>query len=283
MTINEDLLMDLADCGSPERLLAVILEHHPAWRPPVDIETFARTVGIIDFVDLDADGFVGALQTDMEKTKGIILAASGLSRARRRFTVSHELGHYLIPAHRGDKRCTPRDLMESRRDTSHQKEEAQANRFAAGLLMPKPWFVDQIDTLGTPDIDHLRILGATYDVSQEAAASRYAELSAEACAFVFLKDGRIRYSRASRSFPDLAIRSGDLAPSECHDASNARSWQDVRASDWLRPTSERNPELRVQILNQVRGFQTALLLIDTIDEIDAEEDDDLLRKYTPRF
>ncbi|WP_448659196.1 ImmA/IrrE family metallo-endopeptidase [Sphingomonas sp. CJ99] len=275
--------MDLADCGSPERLLAVILQHHPEWRPPVDIETFARTVGIIDFVDLEADGFVGALQTDMEKTKGIILAAAGLSRARRRFTVSHELGHYLIPAHRGDKRCTTRDLLESRRETSHQKEEAQANRFAAGLLMPKPWFVDQVHSFGSPDIDHLRILSATYDVSQEAAGSRYAELTGEACAFVFLKDGRIRYSRTSRYFPDLAIRSGDQAPSECRDADNARAWQDVRASDWLKPTLARQSDLRMQILNQANGFQTALLFMDSVEESEAEEDDDLVRRYTPRF
>lgn len=275
--------MDLADCGSPERLLAVILEHHPEWRPPVDVETFARSVGIIDFMDLEVDGFVGALRTDMEKTKGIILSAAGLTPARRRFTISHELGHYLIPAHRGDKRCTSKDLKETGRETLHQKEEAQANRFAAGLLMPKPWFTAQVDELGEPDLDHLRVLAASYSVSQEAAANRYTELSSEKCAIVFLKDGRVRYSRASRSFPAISLRSGDQAPSECFQARNDRSWQIARVADWLKPAPGRHPELRLQILNQAKGFQTALLMIDAAEDDDAGEFHDLEASYTPRW
>lgn len=283
MSVNEALLMDLADCGSPERLLAVILEHHPEWRPPVDVEAFARSVGIIDFMDLEVDGFVGALQTDMEKTKGIILSAAGLTPARRRFTISHELGHYLIPAHRRDKRCTIKDLKETGRETLHQKEEAQANRFAAGLLMPKPWFTVQVDELGEPDLAHLRVLAASFSVSQEAAANRYIELSSERCAVVFLKDGRVRYSRSSRSFPALSLRSGDRVPAECNYAPNDRSWQDASPADWLKPAAENLPDLRLQILNQAKGFQTALLLIDAAEDEETGEKRDLETSYTPRW
>ena len=55
--MSDELLMDLADCGSPEKLIAVILKHHPAWTAPVPIEEFARTVNIVEFRELDADGF----------------------------------------------------------------------------------------------------------------------------------------------------------------------------------------------------------------------------------
>lgn len=174
--VNGALLMDLADCGSPERLLGVILDHHREWQPPVDVETFARSVGILEFRDLQVDGFVGALMTDLEKTKGVILSAAGMPPPRRRFTVAHELGHFIIAAHRGDKQCTSKDLMEMRRETLHQKEEAQANRFASGLLMPKPWFVAQTNGLGSPKIEHLRLLADTYGVSLEAAGNRYPNL-----------------------------------------------------------------------------------------------------------
>jgi len=279
--VNEVLLMDLADCGSPERLLAVILDHHRDWKPPVDVETFALSVGILEFRDLEVDGFIGALMTDLEKTKGIILSAAGMPTPRRRFTIAHELGHFLIPAHRGDKRCTAKDLMESGRETLHQKEEAQANRFAAGLLMPKPWFAGQIDDMGSPDVSHLRPLASTYEVSLEAVANRYAELCSEACAFVFLRNGRVRYARASRSFPTLVLRTGDAVSIPA--AARATSWTRADASDWIRPDGSRAPDLRIQVLDQANGFQTVLLHIDANDDEEAEELDDLVGRYQVRF
>ncbi|MCW1431345.1 ImmA/IrrE family metallo-endopeptidase [Novosphingobium sp. JCM 18896] len=283
--MNEELLMELADCGSPERLLSVILDHHPAWRPPVDIEAFGLTVGILEYRDLEVEGFVGALMTDIDKTKGVILSAAGLSVPRRRFTVGHELGHYLIGAHRGDKRCTSRDMLENRRETWHQKEEAQANRFAAGLLMPKPWFVAQMDELGSPDIRHLRAIASTYLVSIEAAANRYIELSCESCAFVFLRNGKVRYSRPSRSFPSLSIRPGDPAPSDCLVGANFEmAWSETDATDWLRTERQgRLPSVRMQRLDQADGFQTVLLLVDEVEEDQIDEEVSLEERYKPRF
>lgn len=285
MSVDKALLMELADCGSPERLLGVILAHHADWRPPVDVETFARSVGIIDFMDLEVDGFVGALQTDMEKTKGIILSAAGMPARRRRFTVAHELGHFLIAAHRGDKRCTAKDLLETRRETSHQKEEAQANRFAAGLLMPKPWFVEQTDAFGAPAVEHLRALADTYDVSLEAAANRWAELTPEACAFVFLRNGRIRYARPSRTFPPLSVRFGEAAPTGCAPRPGVvRRPVRVAGSEWLRwDGRSRLPEIEMNVLDQANGFQTVLLHVDATTCDDDAEEADLIESYTPRF
>lgn len=283
--VNEALLMDLADCGSPERLLGVILDHHHEWTPPVDIETFALSVGILEFRDLEVDGFVGALMTDLEKTKGIILSAANMPLTRRRFTIAHELGHFLIAAHRGDKQCTTKDLMEMRRETLHQKEEAQANRFAAGLLMPKPWFVAQTDVFGPPELEHLRVLSSTYSVSLEAAANRYAELTPETCAFVFVRNGRIRYARASKTFPALVVRSGDAAPSDCQSgALIPGSWTRADACAWVRQDAgSRRPDLRMQMMDQSGGFQTVLLRMDATAYDDEIEEADLIESYTPTF
>ncbi len=205
--------MELADCGSPEKLLEVIFRHHPHWTPPIQVEEFAISVGIREFRDLEVDGFVGALMTDLEKTMGIILCAKGMGHRRRRFTIGHELGHYIIPAHRGDKSCTSADLAETRRDTLHRQEEAQANRFSAGLLMPKPAFKAHVDGLGLPDVTHIGELADSFDVSREAVANRYVDLTSEMCAVVFVKAGRIRYARTSRDFPALSVRKGDGVPS----------------------------------------------------------------------
>ncbi|RVQ64636.1 ImmA/IrrE family metallo-endopeptidase [Croceicoccus ponticola] len=278
--MNEELLMELADCGSPERLLAVIFQHHPQWTPPIQVEEFALSVGIIEFRDLEVDGFVGALMTNLEKTMGVILAAKGMGRRRRRFTIGHELGHYLIPAHRGDKNCTSADLAETRRDTLHRQEEAQANRFSAGLLMPKPSFKAQLETMGTPEVSHIGQLAEKYDVSREAVANRYVELTAEMCAVVFTKDGRIRYGRASKDFPALSVRPGDATPSPIP----RRSLGPVPASDWLKPVwGSRPPTLLAHQLDQSNGHGTVLLHIDTHNFEADEEEAELIESYTPRF
>lgn len=272
--------MELADCGSPEKLLGVIFQHHPSWTPPIDVEAFALSVGILEFRDLEVDGFVGALMTDMEKTKGIILSAKGMGHRRRRFTIGHELGHYLIPAHRGDKSCTSADMKETRRDTLHRQEEAQANRFSAGLLMPKLSFKAHVQGMGTPDVSHLELLANTYDVSREAAANRYVELSSEMCAFVFLKDGRIRYPRPSKDFPAMVVRSGDAAPQPVPRGALGP----VTASDWLRSTwTGRPPVVLAQQVDQSNGHATVLLHIETHEFEEAVEDDELIASYTPRF
>jgi Zn-dependent peptidase ImmA (M78 family) len=199
---NEILLKDLAGCASPETLVAAILHHHPDWHAPIQLEAFAHCVGISGFRDLAADGFVGAVMANLEKTEGVILCAAGLSIQRRRFAIAHELGHFLLDAHRGDRQCTARDLGENRRDTAHRKEEMQANRFAAGLLMPKPLFAAFVEGLGKPTVAHIPGIAAVFEVSLEAAASRYLDLTQAMAALLFVKGGIVRYARASRSFPE---------------------------------------------------------------------------------
>lgn len=272
--------MELADCGSPEKLLAVIFQHHSHWTPPIKVEEFALSVGIREFRDLEVDGFVGALMTNLEKTMGVILCAKGMGHRRRRFTIGHELGHYLIPAHRGDKSCTSADLAETRRDSLRRQEEAQANRFSAGLLMPKPSFQAHVEGMGLPDVSHVGILANAFDVSREAAANRYVELTTEMCAVVFVKAGRVRYAKTSRDFPALSIQKGDVLPSN----TSRVCLGSVVAEDWLKPNWHgRPPALNAQQVDQADGHATILLHIDTHTfEVD-EEEDNLIESYVPRF
>ncbi len=58
---------------------------------------------------------------------GIILLNKNQSAQRQRFTVMHELGHYLL----GHVGSNPRF-----RDSSRTEEEQAADRFAVGCLMP---------------------------------------------------------------------------------------------------------------------------------------------------
>jgi Zn-dependent peptidase ImmA (M78 family) len=276
----------LAACGSPDTIIAALLQHYPDLRAPVQVEPIARDAGIADFPDLEDKGFVCASLSDMNKTKGAILCAAGLSPQRQRFASAHALGHFLIRAHRGDRRCTNRDLGEKRTDTPQRKEEMQANRFAAGLLMPKPWFTTFVAGLGKPTVAHLPIIAAKYDVSLEAAASRYVELTPGMVALVFIKDGVVRYLRLSRSFPETVIRPGSPAPAAVLEVGTQDkiAWVPTNVRDWvLMSRDTRPPKITMQILSKDNGFHLVMLSINVAAEQRADEEAEKAATQSPKF
>ncbi|HEX7855620.1 MAG TPA: ImmA/IrrE family metallo-endopeptidase [Sphingobium sp.] len=283
---NDALLKELAECGSPETLLAAILKHYPDLKAPIDIEAIAQRVGITEFRDLETPGASSAMMTDIGKAKGVILCAPGLSAQRRRFAIAHQLGHFLITSQRGDRQCTNRDLAESRRDTPHRKEEMQANRFAAGLLMPKPLFSAFVDGLGKLTVTHLHTIAAAYDVTLEAAASRYADLTQAMCALIFIKDGVVRYARPSRSFPPLSIEPGAPVPAAVKSAGpeDKIAWLPAEVRDWLSLSRDaRPPKLTMQILSKANGFQLVMLFVNAAAERRADEEAEKLATERPKF
>lgn len=284
--------MDLADCGSPERLIQTILRHHLDWKPPMPIEALAVEVNILEIKDLETPSFEGALLTDPDKSQGIILCRPGVPIGRRRFTIGHELGHFLIPTHVGNQRCTPENLSERRFATPAQRREAEANRFAAGVLMPKPWFERDADRLGLPDVSHLRKLARLYEVSLEAAANRFVELTATPCAIVFSYGGVIRYARSHVNFPVLAVQAKSRLPSDCATvvrpaagASGPSDWIEMDGTVWLRHEWGRpSPGILEQVLRQANGYAvTMLLLSDPVAEDKDEEEDDIVARWNPKF
>ncbi len=289
--MNEDLCMELADCGSPEALLRVIFEHHADWPKRVPVKELAKSVGIVEFQDLQVEGFVGALMTDDAKNKGVILTKAGQPKGRHRFTLAHELGHFLIPSHRGNRQCTTADLREHRRNTMHRKQESEANRFAAGLLMYKPRFTKDIDCLGDVDVRHVITLAKHYGTSLEATANRYVDLSENSCAFVFSKDGVVRYARAKRGFPYLTVQKGDQVPAGSYSLQAPTAplrvptdWAEMDGSVWLETEfGRRTPTILEQSMRQRDGYQVTLLIAQVIDEDDEEEENELEESWQVRF
>jgi Zn-dependent peptidase ImmA (M78 family) len=285
MTMQDDLLAkELAQCRSPETLLAAILKHLPELRAPVDPQALAERLGISEVRALETEGATSALLCDIDKTQGVIELAAVLSPQRRRFAIAHQLGHFLLKEQRGDRRCTTRDLAENRRDTPHRKEEMQANRFAAGLLMPKPWFAAFVEGLGKPGIEHLLEIAAEYGVTLEAAASRYLDLSTTTCALVFLKDGVVRFARGARTFPALAVGPGDTIALPSPSAKERAAWIPAEVRDWIvLPREIRPPKLALQVLARKDGVQLVMLLINAAAERRADEEAEKLATESPKF
>lgn len=138
--------IDLADFDSPEQIIQGIIRLLPDFPIPVPIEELARMLDIIRIEALETEGFEGGLLTDLEKSEGIILVNQASPFQRRRFTIAHELAHFLCPRHvpRGDTGflCSSDDmrLISALAADLAATMEVEANRFAASLLMPLPYF-----------------------------------------------------------------------------------------------------------------------------------------------
>lgn len=287
--MSDELRMDLADCRSPEAIISAFLKHYPNLTIPVPIEELAEAVGIHEIKDMDIEGFQGALVANPEKSSGFIIVHQAARGGRRRFTIGHELGHFLIPYHRGDMRCTKADMAVERSNDPVKRIEAEANRFAAGLLMPKPYFLKHMRQLGDADVAHVLELKKLYKTSVEAAINRYAELTDDTCAFVLSKDGIVRYVRPTRDFPRLGVqRRMPLPPGSFSvdmPATPLRKpspWREIDGSVWLDvPDGRRAPRLLEQAMRQAEGYQITLLFLDEIE--DEEERAEAENRWTPRF
>ena len=135
--------LDLDGTGSPAGLVTRILKLQPSMPIPVPLEELCAALDISAIRTLTTEGFEAALITDSVKSQGIILVAEGRSRQRRRFSIAHELGHFLIPTHRADQggfQCSSRDLViaKSASADTRTRIEIEANRFASLLLVPPP-------------------------------------------------------------------------------------------------------------------------------------------------
>jgi Zn-dependent peptidase ImmA (M78 family) len=281
--------MDLADCGSPERLLETIFRYYPDLPRRVPIEAIASDVGIVEFKVLEVDGFIGGLVADPEKNAGVILTKEGLPERRRRYTIGHELGHFLVPSHGYLRQCRKQDLEENSRSTAYQRQEAEANRFSAGLLMPKPMFAKDMNALGSLEATHVRQLGELYNVSMEAVANRYVELTSDSCAFVFSHGDVVRYGRASKGFPQLALRRGDPLPVGCltrryRQIGAPSQWATHHGEAWVRAQpGARVPTVLEQAVFQSNGFKVTLLYIDEIELEEQDEEADLNARWRTSF
>jgi IrrE N-terminal-like domain len=256
----------------------------------VPVEELAASVNIVKIAELEVDGFEGSLLTDPQKHKGVILYKAGSRKERRRFTIAHELGHFLMPSHKGNQQCTIADFREYRRDTIHRRQEAEANRFAAGLLMPKPWFVRDMDRLGDADVVHVQTLAKQYGTSLEATCNRYIELTDDCCAFVFAKDNVVRYVRPTSKFPRLVAKSGDQLPAGCaslrataQPLRTATSWTELDGSVWMQSEwGKRPPAVLEQSMRQNNGFQVTLLFVQSQETEGDEDDGGITKSWSPR-
>src|SRR5829696_4147658 len=208
--------MAIEDVGAnPERLAKAIHDQLPGLEGAVPVYDIARALDIEEIRDEALSGFEGALITPPEKGTGSILVNATSQRQRRRYTVGHELGHFLNPWHKPTApegfRCTGADMLVTSGASRHQQQEAEANRFAIELLAPERHVAPYLS--GAADLANKAVALATdFDISKEAAARRYVALHDETLAVLFARGATVRYVDRPPDFPALSFWNGDRLP-----------------------------------------------------------------------
>ena len=289
--MDNELGMKLADLGSPEALAACIIAHYPDIEIPIPIDRIAYAVGIIDLIPQTSSSFEGVLVTDDAKSTGSIAYNDASRFERRRFTIAHEIGHFLIPWHDESAQCAIADMGVLRSRDARKSKEAEANRFAAALLTPTALFTRDVRRFGAPQTEHVLALATKYRVSKEVAARRYTELCDHVCAVIFSHRGAVRYFVKSQSCPFLDVVKGNPLPPGSPSA-QARSetghlsqWTETSPAIWFGASRQiAGRVLYEQFLAQRDGYGLTMLTIDDLpDEDERDEHQELEESWTIRF
>lgn len=180
-------------------------------RYPVDVEElileYSRTVWpddpVLGIKSEELRGFEGALVPIRERGGWLIISNSAAKDGRRRFTVAHEAGHYLLHRH-----LLPPDGIRCGADSvirgAGKDIEQEADAFAAALLMPSHDLRRQVDPKAKPTLDELGALADRYGVSLTAAVLRWLGHTERRSLMVVSTEGFALWGRSS----ELAFKTG---------------------------------------------------------------------------
>jgi hypothetical protein len=141
--------------------------------PPIDLRDLIERFADVEVVAIpgDCDGLVVGLHGPADRP--VILVRSEGSKLRRRFTLAHELGHVLMPWHLGGGfLCDTGRVVDFDESVRASAAEAQANRFAAELLVPSTWLDERLAELGADRAEPLLAAIREANISAEVACLR---------------------------------------------------------------------------------------------------------------
>lgn len=227
---------------SPAAQLAGLVTRRFVKGSPPDLASLCKELGL-RIQEVPAKGFDGALVRSKSGQKGIIAVKASIREAsRKRFTVAHEIGHFVMPHHRLLKNVCDEKKIDSF-DSRLNRPEIEANEFAAELLLPSALLAKRFNLkeLSLPEIS---AVATEFETSLTATVRCFLRLTALPCAMVWSLDNQARWcvrSDTFRFFLPLAelpaegsfaagLFKGRIAPSDFA-AVPAEAWLDRQAAE----------------------------------------------------
>ncbi|MHC5053962.1 MAG: ImmA/IrrE family metallo-endopeptidase [Planctomycetota bacterium] len=236
-----------------EALVAEVLESHGLPYPPVEVTRMCWHERIVLKPSDYRNAFDSRIEYHPSKGKFLLFidnAQRGRTKGRRRFSIGHELGHFYLPDHRevlltGEAHCSQTEGF-----ASSARTEAEADEFAARLLMPTSTFRREMKDI---DMGELRRLATTFQTSLTATAHRMVEETGRACSVVFSNGKGVKYAKHSEEMRMLGlwgINKGDPVPLESRTGIRARDGEIDKATavipaDYWYKAVRRRPDERL--------------------------------------
>lgn len=201
-----------------------------------DLTALCRDLGL-RIREVPAKGFDGALIRSKAGQKGIVaVKASIFEKSRKRFTIAHEIGHFIIPHHRDlGNICEDRKIESF--DSHLKQAEIEANEFAAELLLPSALLRKRFN-LSEFSLPQISAVAADFGTSLTATTRSFLTLTDLPCAMVWSVTNSARWFVRSDSFrfflplADLPAN-GSFAARIFRGESAPAELAPVRADAWL--------------------------------------------------
>jgi Zn-dependent peptidase ImmA (M78 family) len=137
---------------------------------------------------------------------------------RARFTVAHELGHFFIDEHRNALLAGKSPHFSFTEHPSDNPVEAEANLFAANLLMPTQEYRKAL-LEGSAGLNGIIDAASTFAVSIQSSALRFTAIGKRPCAIVMFRDGGkpwwdISHELKAHGYRWMQKLRGDSVPSD---------------------------------------------------------------------
>jgi Zn-dependent peptidase ImmA (M78 family) len=174
----------------------------------------------------DLEDFDGLLKANKTRSKWLILYNSAVSsEGRKRFTIAHEFGHYLLHRHQQTEfSCGDEDIESG----DSRDIEAEADLFSSTLLMPLDDFRRQVDGQAI-SFDLLGHCADRYGVSLTAAALRWIEIAPKRAVLVASRDDHMLWAKSN----EAAFKSGACFPTRKNTIELPQSALAHSNNDWL--------------------------------------------------
>jgi Zn-dependent peptidase ImmA (M78 family) len=168
-----------------EDQIGAILSESGINKAPIPIESIAKSLGAFVIAYELGDEVSGVLV--INENKGTIGYNILHPKVRQRFTIAHELGHYImhVPKSKGKQLFVDKDFIVKFRSqksyTAHEiRQEQEANAFAAAILMPKDILLQEMKSEKYYNLTENKLieeLAIAFNVSIQAMTYRFADLN----------------------------------------------------------------------------------------------------------
>lgn len=264
---------------------------------PIDPVAIARQRDIEVVAKPMEDGGVSGMLVRYGNDFAIAYATHLENEGFENFSISHELGHYFLPGH-ADAVITGESGSHLSRAgfSSQDKYEIEADRFAAGFLMPRHLFFPALTNAGV-GLAAIESLSRLCKTSLHATAIRYAQCSREPVAVVISRGGIVDHCFMSEALRQISgidwLHKREAVPSftptsifnqdKTNIQNGARIEETSNLQSWF--GGHRSIEISEDVVGLGRYGKTLTVLydIDLPEPEDEEDEESLIESWTPHF